>query len=110
MGQPAAKKGDQIMATDVHILLMPTGPSVTPTPTPMPFAGIIDGGLSSDVKIMGMPAAVLGSTATNTPSHIPTSGSFASPPKNKATIVAGSATVLINIPSENMAKAFPTPS
>src|SRR5947208_3152570 len=96
MGQPAAKKGDQIMATDVHILLIPTGPSVTPTPTPMPFAGIIDGGLSSDVNIMGMPAAVLGSTATNTPSHIPTGGSFASPPRNKATIIAGSATVLIN--------------
>ena len=96
MGQPAAKKGDQIMATDVHILLMPTGPSVTPTPTPMPFAGIIDGGLSSDVKIMGMPAAVLGSTATNTPSHIPQGGPFQSPPSNKATIQMGSATVLIN--------------
>ena len=96
MGQPAAKKGDQITATDVHIVLVPTGPSVTPTPTPMPFAGIIDNGLSSDVNIMGMPAAVLGSTATNTPSHIAPVGSFASPPKNQATIMAGSATVLIN--------------
>jgi uncharacterized Zn-binding protein involved in type VI secretion len=96
MGLPAAKKGDQIVATDVHIILVPTGPSVTPTPTPMPFAGTIDNGLSTDVNIMGSAAAVLGSTATNAPSHIPTGGSFASPPKNQGRIIAGSATVLIN--------------
>jgi len=67
-----------------------------PTPVPHPFVGIIDGGLSSDVKVMGRPAATLGSTATNTPPHVPIGGSFSVPPTNKGTIIAGSATVLIN--------------
>lgn len=97
MGQPAAKQGDQIMATDTHIILIPAppGPPV-PTPLPHPFAGIIDGNLSSDVNIMGMPAATVDSTATNTPPHIPQGGPFQKPPSNKATIKMGSATVNIN--------------
>lgn len=97
MGQPAAKQGDQIMATDIHIILIPAppGPPV-PTPLPHPFAGIIDGNLSSDVNIMGMPAATVDSTATNTPPHIPQGGPFQNPPSNKATIKMGSATVNIN--------------
>lgn len=96
MGQPAAKQGDQIIATDIHIILIPAGVSPVPTPLPHPFAGIIDGGLSSDVNIMGMPAAIEGSTATNTPPHIPQGGPFQSPPSNRATIKMGSATVKIN--------------
>jgi len=96
MGQPAAKQGDQIMATDTHIILIPAGTSTVPTPLPHPFAGIIDGGLSSDVNIMGMPAATEGSTATNTPPHIPQGGPFQSPPSNRGTIKMGSATVKIN--------------
>jgi uncharacterized Zn-binding protein involved in type VI secretion len=63
---------------------------------PHPFSGIIDGGLSTDVNIMGKPAAVQGSTATNTPAHVPQGGPFQKPPANKATIQLGSATVLIN--------------
>jgi uncharacterized Zn-binding protein involved in type VI secretion len=93
MGQPAAKKGDQIVATDFHILLIP--PLATPVLTPMPFNGIIDNGVSSDVNIMGMPAAVVGSTATNTPPHIPTGGPFQTPPANKGEIILGSGTVKI---------------
>jgi len=96
MGQPAAKKGDQVMATDIHIVMIPAGPAPVPTPLPHPFVGIIDGELSSDVNIMGMPAATVDSTATNTPPHIPQGGPFQSPPSNKATIKAGSATVKIN--------------
>jgi uncharacterized Zn-binding protein involved in type VI secretion len=59
---------------------------------------MINGGLSSDVKIMGKPAAVLGSTADNTPAHVPTAPgtAFQKPPANKATIQRGSATVNIN--------------
>ncbi len=97
MGQPAAKEGDQILATDTHIILIPAAAGATvPTPLPHPFIGIIDGELSSDVNIMGMAAATVDSTATNTPSHIPQGGPFQSPPSNKGTIKMGSATVKIN--------------
>jgi uncharacterized Zn-binding protein involved in type VI secretion len=97
MGQPAAKQGDQITATDIHIIMIPAppGPPV-PTPLPHPFSGIINGGLSSDVLIEGMPAATVGSTATNTPPHIPQGGPFQIPPTNQGRIIMGSATVLIN--------------
>lgn len=97
MGQPAAKEGDQIVAADTHIILIPAAAGATvPTPLPHPFTGMIDGELSSDVKIMGKPAATVDSTATNTPSHIPQGGPFQSPPANKGTIKMGSATVKIN--------------
>jgi uncharacterized Zn-binding protein involved in type VI secretion len=99
MGQPAAKQGDQIVATDTHIVIVPAppGPPV-PTPLPHPFVGMLNGGLSSDVKIMGRPAAVVGSSADNTPPHIPTppGTAFQKPPGNKGTIQVGSQTVRIN--------------
>ena len=97
MGLPAAKKDDKIVGTDIHIVMIPAppGPPV-PTPLPHPFTGIIDGDLSQDVKIMGMPAATVDSTASNQPSHIPQGGPFQTPPSNKATIKMGSATVKIN--------------
>lgn len=84
------------MGTDIHIIMIPAGPATVPIPLPHPFSGIIDGGLSLDVNIMGKPAAVQGSTATNTPAHIPQGGPFQKPPANKATIQLGSATVFIN--------------
>lgn len=90
----AAKQGDRITAVDIH-LIQPPGPS-SPVPVPHPFNGIIDGGLSSNVKIQGMPAATVNSTATNTPPHIPQGGTFVKPPANRATISKGSATVFIN--------------
>jgi uncharacterized Zn-binding protein involved in type VI secretion len=91
---PGAKQGDKVIGVDVH-LIQPPGPT-SPVPVPHPYSGIIDGGLSSDVKIMGMPAATVDSTATNTPPHVPLGGSFVSPPSNKATIITGSTTVMIN--------------
>lgn len=96
MGQPAAKQGDQVMATDTHIVMIPSPGGPVPTPLPHPFTGQIDGVLSADVNIEGKAAAVVGSTATNTPSHIPQGGPFQKPPSNKATIQLGSGTVLIN--------------
>ena len=96
MGMPAAKKGDQIMATDIHIVMIPAGPAPVPTPLPHPFIGIIDDNLSEDVKIMGMAAATVDSTASNTPPHIPQAGPFQTPPSDKVTITMGSATVKIN--------------
>lgn len=94
MGQPAAKKGDRIVATDIHIELVGSGN--VPTPIPNPFSGIIDGSLSSNVNIMGKPAATVDSTATNTPAHSPKAGPFQKSPKNKGKISVGSATVEIN--------------
>ena len=96
MAQPAAKQGDQIVATDIHIIMVPSPGGPVPTPLPHPFNGIIDNGLSTDVMIMGRPAATVGSTATNTPPHIPQGGSFQVPPTNQGTIMVGSSTVLIN--------------
>lgn len=98
MGQPAAKQGDQIVATDTHIVLVPSPSGSVPTPLPHPFSGILDGNLSADVKIENRPAATVDSTATNTPPHIPTPPgvSFANPPKNQGKIILGSTTVKIS--------------
>lgn len=96
MAQPAAKQGDRIVATDTHIVMIPSPGGPVPTPLPHPFTGIIDGSLSSDVNIEGKPAATQGSTATNTPAHIPQGGPFQKPPANRGTIQVGSGTVLIN--------------
>jgi uncharacterized Zn-binding protein involved in type VI secretion len=100
LGQPAAKQGDHVVAVDTHIVMVPAAPPAPPVPTllPHPFAGVIGGGLSTDVKIMGKAAAVVGSTADNTPPHRPTAPgtTFQKPPSDKATIQKGSQTVNIN--------------
>jgi uncharacterized Zn-binding protein involved in type VI secretion len=59
---------------------------------------MLDGGLSMNVKIMGKLAATVSSTANNLPPHLPTPPGtvFQIPPLNQATIMRGSATVLIN--------------
>ncbi|WP_020408674.1 PAAR domain-containing protein [Hahella ganghwensis] len=96
MGKPAAKQGDKVLATDTHIVMIPSPGGPVPTPLPHPFNGMLDGNLSSDVNIMGMPAAVVGSTATNIPAHIPQGGPFQTPPANKGSVELGSNTVFIN--------------
>ena len=70
MGQPAAKQGDKITAVDIHIIMIPSPGGPVPTPLPHPFNGVIDNGLSPNVKIEGRPAATVNSTATNIPPHI----------------------------------------
>ena len=96
MGAPAATQGHTVTAVDVHIVLVPS-PAPVPTPLPHPFAGTLDGGLDATVTIGGQPAAVVGSTATNQPPHLPTPPgvSFQKPPANRGTVLMGSATVLI---------------
>ena len=96
MGMPAAKQGDKVMASDIHIVMIPSPGGPVPTPLPSPFMGTLDGDLSADVFIEGMAAATVGSTATNTPQHIPIGGPFQKPPGNKATVMQGSSTVFIN--------------
>jgi uncharacterized Zn-binding protein involved in type VI secretion len=97
MGQPAAKENDQVVAVDTHIVMVPAGPALVPTPLPHPFSGVLNGGLASTVKIAGAAAATVGSTAENKPAHIatPPGTSFQSPPANKGTVKMGSATVKI---------------
>jgi uncharacterized Zn-binding protein involved in type VI secretion len=83
MGQPAAKQGDRITATDTHLL--------GNVPTPMPFNGILQTGLCTDVNIMSLPAATVGSGAVNTPPHPPAAAA-----SNTGTVISGSSSVLIN--------------
>lgn len=101
MGQPAAKLGDQIIGTDIHIVMIPVPspvPTFMPLPLPHPFNGIINGNLSQNVTIMGKPAATAGSIAVNAPPHIPVPPGvcFQKPPANMATVKIGSQTVNIN--------------
>jgi uncharacterized Zn-binding protein involved in type VI secretion len=91
----AAKQGDPVLGTDVHVVLVPSPGGPVPTPLPHPFSGTITGGCAADVLVGGLPAAVLGSTATGSPPHVPAGGPFQVPPTNSGTVCAGSATVLI---------------
>src|SRR5262245_48177002 len=94
MGQPAAKQGDQVVASDMHLVQPPT--ASPPALLPHPFTGILDGDLSGDVNVMGLPAATQGSTASNTPPHVPAGGTFVKPPTNRGSVLTGSLSVLIN--------------
>jgi uncharacterized Zn-binding protein involved in type VI secretion len=96
MGQPAAKLGDKIVATDIHIILIPSPGGPVPTPTPLPFNGTILADVSTDVFIEGKPAATVFSTAINMPPHVPLGGLFQMPPSNQGKILAGSTGVFIN--------------
>jgi uncharacterized Zn-binding protein involved in type VI secretion len=96
MGQPIARQGDQVMAVDIHIVLIP---ALAPIPAPLPhvFAGQLDGSLSTSVQANGKAVAVVGSTASNQPPHIPTppGASFQKPPTNQGTVFKGSGTVFV---------------
>jgi uncharacterized Zn-binding protein involved in type VI secretion len=98
VGLPAAKQGDQIVATDTHIVMVPTPVGDVPTPLPHLFSGNLTGGLSVNVNVLGRPAATAGSTADNTPAHLPSPPGtrFLRQPSNKATVQAASLTVRIN--------------
>lgn len=96
MGQPAAAFGDQVIATDIHIVMIPTPGGPVPTPLPCPFTGIIQENVSTNVMIAGRPAATVGSIAMNIPPHIPEGGPFQVPPTNQGEVMMGSVTVLIN--------------
>jgi uncharacterized Zn-binding protein involved in type VI secretion len=97
MGQPAAKQNDTVTGVCIHIIMIPAAAGApVPTPVPHPFNGLLTSGLSSNVNIMGVPAATMNSVADNTPMHIPIGGPFQRPPTNKATIITGSTRVMIN--------------
>lgn len=96
MGQPASKQNDKVMATDTHIIMIPSPGGPVPTPLPHPFIGMLMQGLSTDVFIGGLPAATKDSIAINIPPHIPQGGPFQKPPSNQGKIMMGSTTVYIN--------------
>ncbi len=97
MGAPIARQDDQVVAVDTHIVMVPAGPSLVPTPLPHPYTGMLDGSLSTSVKANGRAVATVGSTATNQPSHIatPPGTTFQKPPSNRATVKLGSQTVKV---------------
>jgi uncharacterized Zn-binding protein involved in type VI secretion len=97
MGKPAANANSSVIAVDTHIVMVPTPGGPVPTPLPHPFSGLLDGNLVNTVKIGGQPAAVVNSTASNNPPHIPTppGTSFQKPPANRGTVLQGSLTVKI---------------
>lgn len=97
MGAPAANGSSMVMSTDTHIVMVPSPGGPVPTPLPHVFSGTINGGLVSAVKIGGQPAAVVGSTATSSPAHIPTppGTAFQKPPSSQGSVFMGSFTVKI---------------
>ncbi len=97
MGQPAATQGSLVTGVDTHIVMVPSPGGPIPTPLPHPFSAAVDGGTVATVKIMGKPAAVVDSSATASPPHLPTppGTAFQSPPSNRAIVKVGSATVKI---------------
>ncbi|NEE32285.1 hypothetical protein G3M53_43405 [Streptomyces sp. SID7982] len=92
-GPPAAAQGDRVLATDIHIVLVPSPGGPVETPTPLPFTGTITDGCCRTVLIGGKPAATRGSVAFNTPVHVPPTGVFKRPPDNKGTVSRGSMSV-----------------
>lgn len=97
MGLPAAKKGDQIVSpADIHLVQIPTPTGPVTVPLPHPFSGKLTESLSSNVKIMGKPAATKGSWGKNNPKHVAMGIKFVKNPSNKGTVFLGSFTVKIN--------------
>lgn len=91
--KPAAKQGDAVTGTDIHIVMVASPGGPVPTPTPMPFVGVLQGDLATDIVCEGRPIATQGSTAGNTPPHVSAPGPFQKPPANQATVLTASTTV-----------------
>jgi uncharacterized Zn-binding protein involved in type VI secretion len=99
MGAPAARLTDQVTGADTHVVNVPSPGG--PVPTPLPghvFSGTLTSGASTDVLVDGLPAAIVGTEATNSPPHVPVppGTSFVSTPSNSGTVSQGSSSVSIS--------------
>jgi uncharacterized Zn-binding protein involved in type VI secretion len=94
MGQPAVVMGDKVTGRCPNHMI--PGPVGSPVPSPpLPFSAPLSQGLSTTVMIGGRPAAVLGSSGTNTPPHVGLHASdpFLAPALEVGRVLAGSTTV-----------------
>ncbi len=81
------------MATDTQLMPSKGGPA--PAPTPLPFAGILNLALSTNVRIGGMFATTVSSKETHMPRQAAPSPCW-KPPSNVGEIITGRPTVMIN--------------
>lgn len=99
-GKQMAAQDDRVMGMDVHIMVVPSGPSTTTAPLPHPFIGKLDDGLSDDVSIGDKKAALKGSKAKHDDSmhmQLPGTIKFQNNPKKEGEVTGGtSPTVKIN--------------
>ena len=95
-----AAQDDRVMGMDVHIMVIPSGPSTTTVPLPHPFIGKLDDGLSDDVSIGDKKAALKGSKAKHDDSmhmQLPGTIKFQNNPKKEGEVTGGtSSTVKID--------------
>ena len=99
-GKQMAAQDDRVMGMDMHIMVIPSGPSTTTAPLPHPFMGKLDDGLSDDVSIGDKKAALKGSKAKHDDSmhmQLPGTIKFQNNPKKEGEVTGGtSPTVKIN--------------
>lgn len=99
-GKQMAAQDDRVMGMDVHIMVVPSGPSTTTAPLPHPFIGKLNDGLSDDVSIGDKKAALKGSKAKHDDSthmQLPGTIKFQNNPKKEGEVTGGtSPTVKIN--------------
>lgn len=99
-GKQMAAQDDRVMGMDVHIMVIPSGPSTTTVPLPHPFIGKLDDGLSDDVSIGDKKAALKGSKAKHDDSmhmQLPGTIKFQNNPKKEGEVTCGtSSTVKID--------------
>lgn len=91
-GKQMAAQDDRVMGMDVHIMVIPSGPSTTTAPLPHPFMGKLDDGLSDDVSIGDKKAALKGSKAKHDDSmhmQLPGTIKFQNNPKKEGEITGG---------------------
>ena len=91
-GKQMAAQDDRVMGMDVHIMVIPSGPSTTTAPLPHPFMGKLDDGLSDDVSIGDKKAAVRGSKSKHDdPTHMQLPGTikFQNNPKKEGEVTGG---------------------